>query len=80
MSTETAAPPRNVTYTEESTLTIEDDKPTIAKAVIAGVTTLSGTLMTALADNGVTSIELVAIVSGTIVAVASVWAVTNKRS
>lgn len=69
--------PHTVEYTE--TLTVTDERPTIAKAVIAGVTTLSGTLMTALADYGVTSIEWVAIVAATIIAVASVWAVTNKR-
>ena len=71
-------PPRSVEYTE--TLTVTDEKPTVAKAVIAGVTALGAALTTALADAGVTAIEWVTVVVGTVVAVASVWAVTNKRS
>jgi positive regulator of sigma E activity len=55
-----------------------EEKPTVAKAVIAGVTALGGLLVTALVD-GITATEYVTIVVGTIVAAASVWAVSNKR-
>lgn len=56
-----------------------EEKPTVAKAVIAGVTALGGLLVTALVDGSITAIEYVTIVVGTIVATASVWAVSNKR-
>lgn len=67
----------HIEYSE--TLTVEHEKPTIAKAVIAGVTALGATITTALAEGGVTATEWVTIVVGTVVAAASVWAVTNKR-
>lgn len=54
------------------------DRPTIAKAVVAGVTALAGTLMTALADAGITATEWVTIISSTLLAVAAVWATSNK--
>lgn len=54
------------------------EKPSIAKAVIAGVTALTGTLITALADNGITATEWVLVASTTVLAVAAVWATTNK--
>lgn len=57
---------------------VVEEKPTIAKAVIAGVTTLSGTLIVALADNGITATEWVTVAAATIVAVAGVWATSNK--
>lgn len=69
--------PRNVEYTE--TLTVSEPE-TIAKAVIAGATALSTGIGTALADGGVTIWEAVLFVLGAAVSVASVWAVTNKRS
>ncbi len=55
-----------------------EEKPTIAKAVIAGVTALAGSLLTALVDNGITATEWVTVTATTIVAVAAVWATTNK--
>lgn len=55
-----------------------EEKPTVAKAVVAGVTALAAALATALSDNSLTSMELVSVVAGTIVAIASVWAVSNK--
>lgn len=70
--------PRNVEYSE--TLTVTDEKPTIAKAVVAGATALSGTLLTAMADAGITATEWVTVAATTVVAVAGVWAVTNKRT
>lgn len=57
-----------------------EEKPTVAKAVIAGVTALSGALLTAMADAGITATEWVSIVVTTVLAVAGVWAVTNKRT
>ena len=59
-------------------LNVVEEKPTVAKAVIAGVTTLSGTLIVALADNGITATEWVTIAAATVVAVAGVWATSNK--
>jgi hypothetical protein len=56
------------------------ERPTIAKAIIAFVTTLSGTLITALADNGITATEWVVIGSTSIVSALGVYAVTNKRT
>lgn len=76
-TTDATDAPRTVEYTE--TLTVTDERPTVAKAIIAGVTALSGTLTTALADAGITATEWVAIVAGTIIAAAAVYAVTNKR-
>lgn len=57
---------------------VVEEKPTIAKAVMAGVTALAGSLVTALADNGVTATEWVTVAATTIVAVAAVWATSNK--
>lgn len=59
------------------TTPIPKEKPTVAKAVVAGVTALAAALATALSDSSLTSMELVSVVAGTIVAVASVWAVSN---
>lgn len=56
----------------------EPEKPTVAKAVVAGVTTLAALLITALADNGITATEWVTIGAGTVLAVAGVWATSNK--
>ena len=54
------------------------EKPTPAKAITAGVMALAGLLITALADAGITATEWVTIVSGTILAVAGVYVVSNK--
>ncbi len=51
---------------------------TIAKAVIAGVTALATGYATAMADGSITSTEWVTLAAGTVIAAASVWAVTNK--
>ena len=56
------------------------EEPTIAKAVIAGVTALGGQLITALSDGHLTATEIVSAVVFTAVAAASVWAVSNTRS
>lgn len=65
--------------THEATLeVVEPEKPTIAKAVAAGVTALAALLITALADNGITATEWVTVVAGTIIAVSGVWATSNK--
>lgn len=85
------AVPRDATYDADSdpirqaefsqTLTVSTaEKPTLAKAIVAGVTALSGALITALADNGITATEWVTVVVATVVAAASVYAVTNKRT
>lgn len=59
-------------------LPVVEEKPTIAKAVIAGVTALAGSLVTALADNGITATEWVIVAATTALAVAAVWATSNK--
>ncbi len=59
-------------------LPVVEEKPTVAKAVIAGVTALAGSLVTALADNGVTATEWVVVAATTVLAVAAVWATSNK--
>lgn len=58
--------------------TTPPEKPTVAKAVMAGVTALAGALLTALADNGITATEWVFVGSTTVIAVAAVWATTNR--
>lgn len=57
---------------------LESEKPTVAKAVVAGVTAIAALLITALADNGITATEWVTVAAGTILAVAGVWATSNK--
>lgn len=57
-----------------------EERPTIAKAIIAFVTTLSGTLITALAENGITATEWVTIATSSLVAALAVYSVTNKRA
>jgi hypothetical protein len=73
------APPTDV---DTSWISFGDagEKPTVAKAVIAGVTTLAAGLVTALADNGITATEWVTVAAGTVLAVASVWATSNRPS
>jgi hypothetical protein len=63
---------------QENFVVVAEEKPTIAKAVVAGVTALAGSLVTALSDNGVTATEWVTIAATTILAVAAVWATSNK--
>lgn len=70
--------PRNVEYTE--TLTVTDEKPSVAKAVVAGSGALGTALATALADGQVTLWEIVLGVIATVGTVAAVWATTNKKS
>lgn len=61
-------------------LVVVEEKPTVAKAVIAGATALAGQLTTALVDGSITANEIISGVSFVIIAVASVWAISNKRS
>jgi hypothetical protein len=67
--------PQSVHYSEE--LTVQTEKPTPAKAIMAGVTALAATLTVALSDNGITATEWVTIAAGTILAIAGVYAVSN---
>lgn len=75
MSTEVSQTP--IPESSFTTLTVEE-KPTIAKAVAAGVTSLAALLITALADNGITATEWVTIGAGTVLAIAGVWMTSNK--
>lgn len=59
---------------------LPDDKPTIAKAVVAAVGALTVAIGTALTDGQVTTWEVVLAILGTIGAGAAVWATTNKAS
>lgn len=54
------------------------EKPTPAKAVVAGATALTTGLVTAIGDGRVTVVEIILMALGAIIAVASVWAVSNK--
>lgn len=49
----------------------------IAKAIIAAVTALGGTVVTATLDGTVTGVEYVLIAVATVVAFFGVWATTN---
>lgn len=49
----------------------------IAKAIVAGVTTLGGTVVTATLDGAITSVEYVLIGVATVAAFFGVWATTN---
>jgi len=60
------------------TTPLVDQKPTIAKAVVAAATSLGVGIATALADGQVTVWELVLAILGTIVAGAGVWATSNE--
>lgn len=50
----------------------------VAKAIIAAVTTLSGTVVTAAIDQTITPVEYVLIATATVAAYFGVWATTNK--
>lgn len=49
----------------------------IAKAIVAGVTTLGGTVVTATLDGAITAVEYVLIGVATVTAFFGVWATTN---
>lgn len=49
----------------------------IAKAIVAGVTTLGGTVVTATLDGAITAVEYVLIGVATVAAFFGVWATTN---
>lgn len=55
-----------------------DEKPTIAKAIVAVSATLGAALVTAVSDGSVTWVEIVLGVLTAIGAGAAVWATTNK--
>ena len=59
---------------------IVEEKPTVAKAVVAGAAALGTAVATAVADGHVTTWEIVLGVLATIGTVAAVWATTNKPS
>jgi hypothetical protein len=60
------------------TTPLVDQKPTIAKAVVAAATSLGVGIATALADGQVTGWELALTILGAIVAGAGVWSTTNE--
>lgn len=49
----------------------------IAKAIVAGVTALGGSIVTAMSDGVVTTVEYVLVFVATVTATAAVWATTN---
>jgi hypothetical protein len=57
---------------------VVEEKPTVAKAVVAATGALTTGLTTALADGQVTIWEVVLTVLFTIGTTAAVWATTNK--
>lgn len=61
-------------------LVVGTNKPTVAKAVVATVGSLSVGIATSLADGQVTVWELALAILGAIGAGAAVWATTNEPS
>jgi predicted membrane-bound spermidine synthase len=57
----------------------EPNKPTIAKAIVAAVGSLTVALATALTDGNVTQWELILAFLGAVGAGAAVWATSNER-
>ncbi len=72
-----ATPTQPLPLMAQAKLVVEE-KPTLAKAIIAGVTTFAAGYATATADGSITSTEWVTLAAGTVVAALAVWATTNK--
>jgi zinc transporter ZupT len=69
-----------VTHLEPEPTEVIEQKPTIAKAVVAVSGALGAAIATAVSDGHVTAVEIVLAVLLAVGAGAAVWATTNKPS